>query len=150
VPWILEELCKPHIFLAVIGMMLLVIIAISAGKGLGSVIEPIIKRLAGKEAVNINVGGEMSGKIKKECEQCGLIVDPSKCTLHASEHERSLRNEKRGEELATDLKKTRTELFGKLDDIEKVLTEIKVAVAKLVVERNYQMDHRETIRREGT
>jgi hypothetical protein len=133
---ILGELCQPHIFFSIIGLMLLVIIAISAGRGLGGLIEPIAKKLVGKESVSINVGGGgMSGENKKECETCGLIVDPSKCTLHASEHERSMRNEKRGEELAADLQKTRTELFGKLDDIEKVLTEIKGAVAKLVVER---------------
>lgn len=147
--WILTELCKPHIFLAVVGIMLLVIIAISAGKGLEGLIEPVVKKLLGKEGVNINVGGGGMSQNRKECETCGLIVDPSKCTLHASEHERSMRNEKRGEELAADLKKTRTELFGKLDDIEKVLTEIKVAVAKLVVERNYQMDHRDALWREG-
>ena len=33
------------------------------------------------------------GRVPKECEGCNLLVDPSKCVMHQSEHERSLRNE---------------------------------------------------------
>ena len=84
----------------------------------------------------------MGKKPPKECEQCGLLVDPTRCPLHANEHERSLRNEQGVRDLGVDLKETRRVLFGKLETIESVLTEIKVAVAKLVVERSYQMDKR--------
>lgn len=43
----------------------------------------------------INIGGAVAGEkpVPKECEGCGLMVDPSKCIMHQSEHERSKRNE---------------------------------------------------------
>ena len=54
----------------------------------------------GGSEVNVNfaspgpttAGGAM-GRVPKECEGCGLLVDPTKCVMHMSEHERSLRNE---------------------------------------------------------
>lgn len=80
----------------------------------------------------------MSGKHDKgsPCMVCGKF-DPKDCPLHEAEHERSMRNEKGIGELVGDLKTTRTQLFGKLEGIEAVVVEIKVAVAKLVVVAEY-------------
>ena len=109
-------------------------------------IAPLLKKILNRGEVTVNFeGGDV--KKPKECEQCGLLVsghlvDPSKCPLHANEHERSLRNEQGIKDVTVELKDTRRVLFGKLEGIEVVLGEIKIAVAKLVVERNYQMDER--------
>jgi hypothetical protein len=147
-----EFLCDPtHLFL-IIGILLLSVVLMGTGKGLGALIGPIIKKWGKGTEINLNMGktdDDMGRKPKGECVQCGLIVDPTKCPLHANEHERSLRNETGIRELVGDLKGTRKELFGKLDGIEVVLTEIKIAVAKLVVERNYQIDQRDEKRRAG-
>lgn len=140
----LSRLTEPEHLIIIILVLLVSLLIAAGGKGLGELIGPIIKKLFSKgPEVTVNLGGDEVGRKPKECEQCGLIVDPAKCPLHSGEHERSLRNESGIKELGAELKGTRTQLFGKLDDMEKVLTEIKVAVAKLVVERNYQMDRRQ-------
>jgi len=54
-------------------------------------------------------GGEMAKKpALQECEGCGLLVDPTKCILHQSEHDRSMRNEAEYSKL--------WEFYGKLKD----------------------------------
>ena len=139
----ISRLCEPEHLAIIILVLLVALLVVGSGKGLASIIVPFFKKVfgSGGTEVNLNLGGDV-GKKFKECEQCGLMVDPAKCILHASEHERSIRNEQAIAELRGDLKATRTQLFGKLEGIETVLTEIKIAVAKLVVERNYQMGQR--------
>lgn len=141
----IARLCEPEHIAIIILVLLVALLVVGSGKGLASIIVPFFKKVFGSGTeVNLNLGGDV-GKKLKECEQCGLMVDPSKCPLHSGEHERSLRNESGIKELGAELKGTRTQLFGKLDDMEKVLTEIKVAVAQLVVERNYQMERRRKV-----
>ena len=71
--------------------------------------------------VNVLPGGDMA-KVPKECEGCGLIVDPKKCVMHQSEHERSKRNEAQIASLWAE--------YGKLS------TESRAAAAKLKDEMN--------------
>ncbi len=128
-----------HEHLVIIILVLLVaLLVVGAGKGGGKLLLQLLKKVFGHEAVNINLGGgDMSGKPKATpCAGC-TIIDPKLCPLHEAEHERSMRNEKRGEELSADLKTTRTQLFGKLEVIEATVNDIKVAVAQLVVVQQY-------------
>ena len=90
----------------------------------------------------------MPGK-PKECKACGLMVDPKLCPLHAAEALQSIRNKEDIATLATDLKENTGKLWTKLDDMDDKLGEIKIAVAKLVVERNYQMEERDMQKRRG-
>ena len=99
--------------------------------------------------VNIEQGGEMSGKLR-ECKQCGLMVDPAMCPLHAAEAKQSERNKEDIASLTRDLKENTGKLWNKLDGMDTTLSDIKVAVAKLVVERNYQMEEQDTKKRRGT
>ncbi len=134
----LNKLCEPEHLVIVILVLLVALLVVGVGKGGGKLLLQLLKRVFGHEEININlVGGDMAGKPKNECEQCGLIVDPTKCPLHSEEHGRSLRNEKDIATLTSDLKTTRTLLFGKLEVIEGSVNEIKVAVAKLVVVSEY-------------
>lgn len=79
-------------------MILAVVIlfaALGGGPALKALFNAILKvfgKGTSETIVNFNPGGEMA-KIPKECVGCGLAVDPSKCVMHQSEHERSLRNE---------------------------------------------------------
>jgi hypothetical protein len=134
---------EPEHLAIIILALLVALLVVAGGKGLVEFFGPFLKKIFSRGTdVTVNLGGDVGKKPPKECEQCGLLVDPTRCPLHANEHERSLRNEQGVRDLGVDLKETRRVLFGKLETIESVLTEIKVAVAKLVVERSYQMDKR--------
>ena len=126
------------------------LIAVSIGKGGGKLFLDLLKKWVGRESININVdGGKMSGELK-ECKQCGLMVDPKQCPLHELEADRSVRNKEEIAEVKADLKESRMRLWNKLETMDATLTDIKVAVGKLVVERNYQMEERAEKRRKGT
>jgi len=54
----------------------------------------------------------------------------------------SVNNKESIKAVSEDLKDSRDKLWGKLDGIEEKVNLIQVAVGKLVVERNYQMEER--------
>ena len=147
----LEKLCTtPHEVDIAFVILFAALIAVSIGKGGGKLLLGLLKKLVGHEAVNINLaGGEMPGKLK-ECKTCGLMVDPKMCPLHELEADRSLRNKEEIGEVKNDLKESRMRIWEKLEAMDGTLTDIKVAVGKLVVERNYQMEERAEKRRRGT
>jgi hypothetical protein len=93
-----SELCEPEHLIIIVLVLIVALLLATAGQGLGGVVSAFIKKvLGGKDVqININGGGDVAGDkrtIPKECEGCGLIVDPTKCVMHQSEHERSKRNE---------------------------------------------------------
>ena len=95
-----EKLCEAHHLIIIIIVLLLALIFIGAGKGLGGLLGPVLKRLMGKETeVNINIGEEMKlSDNEKRAASCPL-VDPQKCTAHQAEHERSMENQNNIEKL---------------------------------------------------
>ena len=139
----LESICKtPHEVDIAFAILFAALIAVSIGKGGGKLLLDLLKKMIGHESVNINLaGGEMSGSLK-ECKTCGLMVDPKLCPLHEAESKQSERNKDDIKEVKEDLKDSRDKLWGKLDGIEEKVSLIQVAVGKLVVERNYQMEER--------
>lgn len=136
-----ERFCEPHHLVIIIIAMVIAFIALGGGKGLGSILGPLFKKVLGKGEVNINLGGDMGKNEGTKAPSC-LVVDPAKCPDHKAEHERSIRNEDGIRELVTDLKATRGQLFGKLEAIENSVNEINVAVAKLVAVADYQREGR--------
>ena len=146
----LESVCKtPHEVDIAFAILFAALIAVSIGKGGGKLLLDLLKKLVGHESVNINLaGGEMSDKLK-ECKTCGLMVDPKLCPLHELEADRSVRNKEEINEVKADLKESRMRIWDKLEAMDGTLSDIKVAVGKLVVERNYQMEERFDKRRKG-
>ena len=140
----LNKLCEPEHLVIIILVLLVALLLVGVGKGGGKLLLQLLKKVFGKEEININLpGGDMAGKPPKaECLACGLMVDPTKCPLHAEEHGRSLRNESDIKIIISDAKETRKVLFGKLEGIEVSVNEIKVAVAQLCVESKYQQGQR--------
>jgi len=116
-----KDLCAPHHLIIIILVLIVAVLLGATGKGLSGVISAIIKRFSGKD-VNINIGGgAVAGEkeIPKECEGCGLVIDPTKCVMHQSEHERSKRNEAQITALWEEYGKLRNESLaatGKLKD----------------------------------
>ena len=82
-------------------VIVLLISALGGGPVLKALFGSILKIFGhGGGEVNVNIAnpgptatGGVMGRVPKECEGCNLLVDPSKCVMHQSEHERSLRNE---------------------------------------------------------
>ena len=76
-------------------VIVLLIVAFGGGPVLKALFNAILKVFGhgGSETVvNVLPRSEMA-KLPKECESCGLVVDPTKCVMHTAEHERSMRNE---------------------------------------------------------
>ena len=146
-----DKLCEPEHMAIIIIVLLVALLVVGVGKGGGKLLLQLLKKVFGHEEININLGGgDMAGNPPKvECTACGLMVDPSRCPLHADEHGRSLRNEKDIALLKEDLKESRTRLWEKLDSMEGTLTEIKVAVAGLCVESKFQHGLHEPSRPRG-
>ena len=90
-------------------VIVLLVVAFGGGPALKVLFNAILKVFGhgGSETVvNVELPGGSMAKVPKECEGCGLAVDPSKCAMHQAEHERSLRNETQ----ITDLWKTYGEM----------------------------------------
>ena len=120
-----------HILIILAAFLLAVALG---GKGLGDLINKILRRDGADVTVNLP-----NGAIPEKCPVIaagGVTVNPEQCVAHKAEHERSLRNEKNITDLGTNLHETRAILFKKLEAIEAGVTDIKVAVAGLVVKTN--------------
>jgi hypothetical protein len=125
--------------LILIGVVLLLFGTLGGGPLLKALINwflKIIGRGTSETIINLNSGGEMADNKPQTCKTC-TATDPTSCPLHQSEHERSLRNEKNIEDLSKDLRTTRTQLFGKLEGIEAMLNDVKVAVGQLIVKTEF-------------
>ena len=139
----LESICKtPHEVDIAFAILFATLIAVSIGKGGGKLLLDLLKKLIGHGSVNINLAGGEMGSEHEECKACGRMVDPKMCPLHAAEALQSVNNKESIKAVSEDLKDSRDKLWGKLDGIEEKVNLIQVAVGKLVVERNYQMEER--------
>ena len=104
----IKELCEPHHLLIIIAVLILAIVSLGGGKGLGTLIGPLFKKIFGKGTeLTVSLGpmetemGRYADKMDSLLHQgpaCPL-VDPTKCTSHQAEHERSLENKENIEKL---------------------------------------------------
>lgn len=101
----------------------LLISALGGGPVLKALFNAVLKVFGkGSSETIINFpqpGGDVGKKLPKECEGCGLIVDPTKCVMHSAEHDRSKRNEAQIASLWEEYGKLRNESLaatGKLKD----------------------------------
>ena len=119
-------------------VIILLIGALGGGPVLKALFNAILKIFGhgGSETVvNVLPGGEMA-KIPKECEGCGLVVDPSKCAMHQSEHERSLRNEAQIAKIWTEYSKLRDENIAAQNKLRDEMTTGFKEVTASIAESN--------------
>jgi hypothetical protein len=133
-----SELCEPEHLIIIVLVLVVALILTSAGGGIGGIISAFLKKVLGGKDVQINIaGGAVDDKkaLPKECEGCGLVVDPTKCVMHQSEHERSKRNEAQITSLWEEYGKLRNESLaaaGKLkDEMTAGFEKVNVGFAKV-------------------
>jgi hypothetical protein len=133
-----QEICKQETLILIIAVLLLCILTMATGKGIGSLLVPILKRIAGKSDVNINMG-QMGEEMTRHSDKMESLMphgeschfDPAKCADHKAEYERSLRNAADITQLKQSFEVFKTKFFQKLDSIETGITDIKVHMARL-------------------
>lgn len=125
------KLCEPHHLIIIILVLLVALISTGAGKGVGSLLGPIIKRIFGKGEVTVNVGqmGEEMGRHSEKGEFCA--IDPKNCRAHQAEYDRSQRNKDDIAQLKQSFEIFKTKFFEKLESIEAGITEIKIGMVRL-------------------
>lgn len=86
---------ETHHLILIVCILILALVLTGGARGLSKLFDAGLSRLSGKTTeVNLSVGKTTPFEPPKaECVACGLLVDPTKCPMHAAEHERSLRNE---------------------------------------------------------
>ena len=119
----LEKLCTTSREVDIaFAILFAALIAVSIGKGGGKLLLDLLKKLVGHESVSINLAGGEMAKIPKECESCGLVVDPTKCVMHQSEHERSMRNEAQIKQIWAEYSKLRDETVAAQNKLRDEMT----------------------------
>ena len=111
-------------------VIVLLIGALGGGPTLKALFNAILKvfgKGGSETVVNVLPGGVMA-KVPKECEGCGLAVDPSKCAMHQAEHERSLRNETQITELWKTYGEMRKEMSAGFKEVNKSIDESKTVI----------------------
>jgi len=136
----MTELCSNRELWGIIGVLFVVIVALGAGKGLGALAWPLVKKILGKSEVNVIVGAGGKGEAPSGIAPC--LIDPKNCTAHQAEYERSEENKAKIAKLDGEFHQFKDKFFKKLEVIEGGVGEIKIAMAKLTVESNYQQGHR--------
>ena len=133
---VIEKLCTtPHEVEIAFIILFAALIAVAIGKGGGKLLLDLLKKLIGHESVNINLAGGEMARIPKECESCGLVVDPSKCVMHQSEHERSLRNEEEIKNLWTQFGNMRKEMNDGFKETRITIIDGQSAILKALGKR---------------
>jgi hypothetical protein len=128
-----------HHLILIILVLLCVVILISTGKGLGTLVNALIKKIfgAGKEVtVNINEQGE-AVTAKEGVKICKF--SPDQCMEHRAEYERSKRNQDDIRSLKTEFGEFKTAFFRKLETIESGVNDIKVSLAGTMAELNTRL-----------
>ncbi len=131
----LKELCAPH-FWAILITAGTIIFLVASGQKIGPIFGAALKKIFGAPAeVNVNLGGGEMARTPKECETCGLVVDPTKCVMHQSEHERSLRNEEQIKALWANYEKMRGEMNAGFQETRQTIINGQTAILKALGQR---------------
>jgi hypothetical protein len=119
----INRLCDPEHLAIIILVLLVALLVVGGGKGIGKLLGPILKKIfGGGTEVTLNLGGEMAKK-SRECETCGLVVDPRNCPLHEAEHERSKRNEEEINKLWEHYGKMGEEMRSGFKEVQRCINE---------------------------
>lgn len=130
----IEKLCEAHPVDMVVGLLLVVIIILSFGKGVGPLLGSLLKKIFGKGGdteVNVHVGETMPEKLITPLVSPVVICDPEKCPAHKAEYERSLRNEDEIKKLWQAHVDLGREIRTKLGSIDSGIADVRVDIAKL-------------------
>jgi hypothetical protein len=132
----IARLCEPEHLVIIILVLLISLLMVGAGKGGGKVLLQLLKKVLGREVVNINLeGGEMASKPKPTpCASC-TITDPASCPLHQSEHERSMRNEKGIEALWQHYGDMRKEMTAGFEKVQNSISTSQQAILTALASR---------------
>jgi hypothetical protein len=104
----IQQLCEPEHMIIVIIVLLVALLVVGSGRSLGKFIGPVLKRWfgSGGTEINLNLGDDMTKKHQGPV----CLVDPTKCTAHEAEHERSISNEAKIEKLFTCVSEVKKEV----------------------------------------
>lgn len=126
-----QQLCEPHHLILIICVLLLAFVALGGGKGLGSILNPLCKRIFGKEAVTINLGEKAMGSEKgvANCAGCEAGKIPANCPEHT-----------RVQAFIVESERDRTELFRKVNRLDRRSAKLEVMVEMLLKARGLEVD----------
>jgi hypothetical protein len=125
----------------VVMILVLCLVLVSAGKGLGSLINVLIKKVFGVSTLKLEVDqvkpndGHGNGPVR-EC-----MFSPEQCADHKAEFERSKRNQSDIAKLEIEFAAFKTAFFTKLGVIESGVNDIKVSLAGTMAELKTRLEH---------
>jgi hypothetical protein len=83
----LNKLCEPEHLAIIILVLLTALLVVGAGKGGGKLLLQLLKKVFGKEEININLGGDDMAGVKGQ-----VLCDPDKCTPMAKVKQQQQQN----------------------------------------------------------
>ena len=107
--------------------ILLTLLLLAIGIGLGKYLGPLLRDFFGKGTVNVNIEEERRDGDRHHGEK---ICIPDNCPDHKAEKERSIRNEAEIKLIWAQFGVLRTELMGKLGNIEDGTQQILLALVE--------------------
>jgi hypothetical protein len=135
--WGVEE----HHLILIIAVLTLMVVVISSGKGLGTLVNYLLKKVLGTHEVTVinemptaPRSGRTSGDNPQICK-----FSPEQCNAHQAEFERSKRNEGDIKNLQAEFVTFKTTFFAKLDGIEEGINAIRVTLAETKVSLNMKL-----------
>jgi hypothetical protein len=121
----IEKLCEPHHLLIIIGLLFLLLLLIFLGLPIRKLIGAALKKLLGKNEVNINLqGGEMKNS-----------ASPDNCPAHQAEHERSIRNQENIGKLFDKIDNLKTCIEEGSRTVSREIGDMKIAIIKALTLR---------------
>jgi hypothetical protein len=138
------NLMEEHHLILIILILIAVVVLISAGKGLGTIINAWIRKLFGTQGVVVNIGEDQKnpGGAKLSADEAQRICkfSPDQCADHKAEYERSKRNVDDIKALKTEFADFKTVFFAKLGNIEAGVNDIKVSLATTMAELHTRLN----------
>ena len=135
------HLVEEHHLILVIVTLILAILVISAGKGLGTIINAWIRKVFGGQAVTVNLSEGHPATSPDPGAQRICQFSPEQCADHKAEFERSKRNVEDILALKKEFSEFKTAFFGKLATIETGVNDIKVTLAGTTAALNLRLEH---------
>ena len=122
----MEKFCENH-FVLICAILLGSLMAVGSGIGLGKLFKPLIDHLLGR--VTVNVGSELMAMDPKPEKIYGPFLPENHCPQHSGV-----------QEFITQSAKDRTELFRKVNRLDRRSAKLEVMVEMLLKARGLQVD----------
>lgn len=135
-----QHILDEHHLLLIIGILILVVVLVSAGRGVGTLVNGLIKKFFGSHDVTVNLNEDRAPAAGKGEEVRVCKFSPDQCMEHRAEYERSRRNENDIKNLKTEFSEFKTAFFKKLETIEGGVNDIKVTLAGTMASLQARLD----------